>query len=278
MKFNTRYATIDELDMMVKIEEASMPGYANYLRDASDYYFNECPGEISIAETEDGLAVGIGRYSTLPDGSGWLETLRVHPDWQRKGAGRAIYGDYMKLAEETNAPHMGMFTGSTNVPSRSLAEIHGFELAGTYENKDYIPKDEVLEISPDFIQVKDLEEVRELLELSKSTWYPHIAFNRTFYRHNEANYKWFIEKGMVYKDGDNLIILGARMLHERGIFIGLMYGDLKKCVDFAVAKATNDKEARLTCICPKPNREAVDVLREVGFEDKGELIVMEWNR
>ena len=49
MKFTTRYATMEDLDMMVEIEEAAMPGYANYLRDVSNYFFNECPGKISIA-------------------------------------------------------------------------------------------------------------------------------------------------------------------------------------------------------------------------------------
>ncbi len=278
MKFTTRYATMEDLDMMVEIEEAAMPGYANYLRDVSNYFFNECPGKISIAEMEDGTAVGIGRYSTLPDGSGWLETLRVDPAYQRLGAGRAIYGDYIKQAKENNAPHMGMFTGSDNVASKTLAQLHDFDLAGTYENKDYIPKDEILEINPDFKLVESLDEVKELFEKSKATWYPHIPFNRTFYRHNDENYKWFIEEKTVYTDGENLIVLGARMLHERGIYIGLMYGDMKKLVDFAVAKATNDKEKRLTCICPNTSKDALTAMKEAGFKDSGELIVMEWNR
>lgn len=278
MKFNTRFATLEDLDLMVEIEEAAMPGYDNYMRDASDYFFNECPGEISIAENEDGLAVGIGRYSTLPDGSGWLETLRVHPDWQRMGAGRAIYGDYMKLAKDTNASHAGMFTGKTNVPSRALAELHGFALAGTYENKDYIPKDETLVIDESFKLIDSLDEVIELFSKSKKSWHPHIALNRTFYRHNEENYKWLISKNMVYSDGESLIVYGSRMLHNRGKFIGLMYGDYRKSTKFAKAKATNDKEVRLTCICPEDNSEALAALKEMGFEDKGALIVMEWNK
>ena len=57
-----------------------------------------------------------------------------------------------------------------------------------------------------------------------------------------------------------------------------MYGDMKKLVDFAVAKATNDKEKRLTCICPNTSKDALTAMKEAGFKDSGELIVMEWNR
>ena len=53
-----------------------------------EFYFDgiQNQGEMILAIEEE-LPVGMGQYSVLPDGSGWLEILRVHKDYQRKGAG-----------------------------------------------------------------------------------------------------------------------------------------------------------------------------------------------
>ena len=47
----------------------------------------------------DGELGGIGKMTKLYNGYGWLETLRVHPDFQGKGLEKAIYEAFMSHRE-----------------------------------------------------------------------------------------------------------------------------------------------------------------------------------
>ena len=123
----TRKATMADLEAKLQIEESAIPGYG-YLYENRHFYFDgvENQGEMILAEL-DGVPVGMGQYSVLPDGSGWLETLRVTPEYQRKGVGREIYKKYVELAQKYNCPSMAMFTGVNNVASSALAEAFGLK-------------------------------------------------------------------------------------------------------------------------------------------------------
>ena len=66
----------------------------HYFSDVVDYY-RSTAGELTVA-CVDGVPVGMGKLTVLFDGSAWLELLRVHPDFQRKGVGRAIYRRYFE--------------------------------------------------------------------------------------------------------------------------------------------------------------------------------------
>ena len=136
MGMTTRRAGMADMDAMLRIEESAIPGYG-YLYENRHFYFDgvENRGEMVLAEL-DGVPVGMGQYSVLPDGSGWLEILRVEKAHQRMGAGRAIYRRYLELAQETHAPSVAMFTGWKNVASRGLAEANGFHLAASMAGYD----------------------------------------------------------------------------------------------------------------------------------------------
>ncbi len=278
MDFRTRPGTWADLEELCEVEHSSTPTYANYMRDASKFFFDECPGEMVMALNDEDKAVGMGRFTTLPDGSGWLEILRVRSDWQRQGVGRSIYKRYMQLAQETDAPHVAMFTGRTNVASKGLAEENGFKLAGVYWNKELAVPADIGEPDPAFEEITDLEKAKELLRPTAEQWGPHVSFNRTFFRHSDEFYKWLVDNHMVYSNGKDLAVLGARMLHERGLNLGLVSGDVKKAVEFAVKQSAKLGAKKLTCLCPPEREDVLEALKENGFTDQGELIVMEWKK
>ena len=113
----------------VLCEEETMPAGC-YLRDNSEYFLDKTDGDLTIVYCGD-EPVGVGKFSVLPDGSGWLETLRVRPAWQGKGVGKSLYNKWMKEREAHACPAMRMFTGTANVRSKGLAEKYGLSLAGT---------------------------------------------------------------------------------------------------------------------------------------------------
>ena len=278
MEYFTRAAVWGDLEDLCAIELSAMPNYANYMRDAAEYFFKTCPGEMVLVQTKEGESVGMGRFSLLPDGSGWLEILRVRAEWQRRGVGRAIYKRYMELASSANAPYVGMFTGRTNIASKSLAEAYGFKLAAAYLNKELTLPQNAPPADEAFKQITNVQEGILLLQKTAAAWGPHVSLNRTFYRHTVPFYKWLIESGMLCSDGENIVVLGARMLKERGINLGLVHGEVKKCVEFAIDKAAEMKVNKMACLCPPNRQDVLAALEECGFSDAGELIVIEWQK
>lgn len=273
MKFTSRIGKIEELDEMCEIEISAMPDSRPYLRDNADYFFNKAPGEIFVIEKEDGELVGIGRYSTLPDKTGWLETLRVKKEYQNMGAGKMIYKEYIKKGKNENAPYLRMYTEDYNIISKTLAEKIGFSLATEFGNMELNLENLEEKETPNFKLVKNIEEID--LDFIKEKWGKFISLNRTFFEVNEANLKWMIEKEMVYKLDDTLMILGARMLEERGLFLSLAIGNVEKCIDFGVNKSLENNFSTLVCLFSNENKELRKELEDYGFDTIYNLYCME---
>ena len=83
MDFTVKIAGYNDLPEADRVERETMSNV--YLSDAW-HYFQSLGGGLVCVYDGDKM-IGIGRFSVLPDGSGWLETLRVIPEYQNKGAG-----------------------------------------------------------------------------------------------------------------------------------------------------------------------------------------------
>lgn len=271
MEFTTRRATIEDLQSLVEIEKSATPTLI-YIEDNAKYFFEETPGEIFVVDDGTGRLIGMGRYTTLPDGSGWLETLRVHEDYQGMGVGKLIYKDYLNYGNEQNAPAIRMYTESYNDASKGLAEYMHFLLAAELANFD-IEIDDKINGKFNFMEVKSLEELD--IPMIRSKWGKLISLNRTFYEVNEKNLQWMIDENMVYKYGDNLLIMGARMLKDRGLFIALALGDLEFIVKSAMVRAKELGAKKLTAIFPTENEEYKTLLRNMNYNEIYNLYVME---
>lgn len=271
----TRKATMADLDRMLQIEESAIPGYG-YLYENRHFYFDgvENTGEMILAEL-DGYPVGMGQYSVLPDGSGWLEILRVEQAHQHKGAGWAIYKRYMELAEETGAKSVAMFTGWKNVASKTLAEKNGFHLAAAMAQYDKVmgegEADEA--ILAQFRLVTDPEEAEQLI--NAEGWGPFMALNRTFFHYNRPLMAYLCSRNMVYTDGKNTVVVGCRMLKHRGYHIGWMGGDMQTCLKLAEAVTRREGLPKLTIMFPPERADLIAEVTGAGFAHGGELIIME---
>ena len=141
MKYVIRTATMADVPRLREIEMAAMPHSKWYSTECAPLFIEQKgqQGEMIVAEIPElpagdpNRTIGMGQYSAMPDGSGWLECLRILPEYQRTGAGRQIYERYQELWTETDAPHVAMFTGRKNVASKALSEVYGFEYTGAYD-------------------------------------------------------------------------------------------------------------------------------------------------
>ena len=276
MEFTTRAATMADLEDLCAIERSAIPGY-EYMYDNRHFFFEEAPGEMVLAVAENGEAAGMGRYSILPDGSGWLEILRVKKEYQNMGAGKAIYRRYMQLAKETNAPSVAMFTGRSNLASKGLAERNGFHLAAAYLGGDLALEGRSAPCA-DFAEVTDPTQAAALIAPHVEGWGPFLVLNRTFFHYGEPLYRYLCEQHMVYGSGTEVVVLGARMLRERGLHLGMFGGDTEKCLSFAADKAAALGAKKLSVMYPPRREDIREATLAAGYEDSGELIVMEWTR
>lgn len=265
----TKFLTDKEIQDAIKVEHATMGDFV-YLNEAWEYY-KSIKGELIGVYKEDQL-IGIGRFSVLPDNSGWLECLRVHPDHQGQGAGKLIYDDYVALANKYNCHSMSMYTGATNVVSAALAEKYG--LYTNHEYQGYILKD-LQNANRYNFKHSSVEIINKIIQDES---FKMVAFNRTFYHLNELNMKQFLVEGKIYNDEDSIVVLGNRFEQNKTIHIAYMSGNFEKCINFAknIAKAQNIDS--LTCTIEIENK-LNNVLENYGFvKEPFRLITKEWNR
>ena len=259
----TRKILSDEkyIDRACEVEKRAM-NKGPYLRNAWNYYKNGDGALVGIFDGE--LLVGIGRLSVMPDKIGWLECLRVHPDYQRKGCGKLIYEKWLEVAKEYDCRGLAMFTSTDNRTSSGLRERYG--LFTTSENIVYRTKDFKAGYRGSFRQV-NWERAVELIVPKFDEYGGYMTTNRTFYRINAENAKYFADMGFVFEDEANgdFAVLGSRFRHSSGLNILMMGGNTDNCIRFCKSMAGLTGVSDLTCTVTAENKRLKNILLENGF-------------
>ena len=278
MEYTLRPLTPDFLSEGLRMEKAAM-GDLCYLADVYEYYLTTV-GEMTAVFAGDRL-VGIGKLTVLWDGSGWLETLRVEPDWQRKGVGTAIYRRYMEQAEQLRLPRLAMYTGAANIPSAGLARCFGLERTSIF--REYaLPTAALPETPADgrgFAPVPE-EEAFAVLSPYCQQYNGYFVMNRTYYRMNEGNCRGLAAAGRLWRDKESgtVLIAGARFQSDKGLHIGLLEGDRAHGLAFARLLAAQRGAGRLVCNFAVENPSLEAFLQQNGFTAGNDLMVMEVTR
>lgn len=273
MAFTVKLAQYADMEECARVEYESMPDYPGYLRDAWHYFQNQKGACVCVYD--EGRMIGIGRFTVLPDGSGWLETLRVSIPHQGKGAGKAIYRKYRELAQEYGCPSMAMFTGVRNQVSSGLAEINGLRTAATHRGYHLT---ELTGGSVHHFRPVGPQRASELVLPKKDEYSNHMVFNRTFFHINDANIRCFAAEGKVFEDAEDgsFIVCGARFQHHAALHIAMMGGSYDRCIDFAVNHARAMGVPKVSCTFTLGNEKLEAALKARGFApDASDLITKE---
>ena len=272
-----RRARLEDREKAIWVESKSTPNLS-YVPDVFETFISDDVGEFSVAEV-DGEVVGCGKFTVVPDGSAWLETLRVIPERQGIGVGKRFYERWLEMAGRLGVPAMRMYTGVGNVVSKGLAERYGLRLAETFRGASFPCESDVEKTSKrSFRQVTDPGRATELLMPLSEGWRGFHVVNRTFYKLSSALCVHLVERGMVYEDPDSgsVITLGARFQPERMLHIGVFGGDAEACLDFALEVGLERGVARLNCDFPTSASHVEETLTEYGFGfTPSEFICME---
>jgi GNAT superfamily N-acetyltransferase len=267
-KIVLRRARLEDREKAIWVESKSTPNLS-YVPDV----FETCVAEV------DGEVVGCGKFTVVPDGSAWLETLRVIPERQGIGVGKRFYERWLEMAPRLGVPTMRMYTGVRNVVSKGLAERYGLQLAETFRGASFPCENGSKGASQgSFKQVTDPERAKELLMPLSEGWRGFHVVNRTFYKLSPALCGHLVEREMVYEDPDSgsVVTLGARFQPEMMLHIGVFGGDAEACLGFALEVGLERGVARLNCDFPTSASHAERALAEFGFSfTPSEFIVME---
>lgn len=270
-----RPVTVADKPELLVVEGKSTPNLS-YLPAVYELFMADAPlGEFMLVE-EQGVVLGCAKYTLFPDGSAWLETLRVTPQAQGRGLGKRMYERFFELAREQGVPTMRMYTGIENAVSKGLAEHFGFTLEETFNG--FTRGVAAGPVASAFRRVTDETEATALLMPLRATWGNFLVMNRTFLPFNEAVCADLARQGMVYASAENVVVLGARFSPEKALHVLLFSGNAAECLSFAASVARERGAGQLVCICPAANTAAQDALKHAEFTpDRGQYIVMKVN-
>lgn len=261
-----RLASIEDLDFTDEIEKEALPIIDPYYKKNINIYTNEIEGDLIIVYDED-YPVAMGRYSFHPDGSMWLETVRVRPTYQRKGIGTGIYENYLDVAKDKKIKTIRLYTEGFNDKSMGLTKKMGYSIILKYDYYSLKAEDGKAN-SNGFVVEKDVDKVMKLIK--KNPWTDLICINNVFYEPNRENIKWFVDRDMVYSKGESLMIVGARHNRDSVAYIGYMAGDYEDCIKSAIMMNPNKT---ISAGISKNDKELGKYFKD--FEKRYDLVVSE---
>ena len=271
-----RRARQEDREKVVWVESLSTPNLS-YVPHVWDMFLDDTEGDWTVAEIE-GEVIGCGKYSILPDGSAWLETLRVVPHRQGLGVGKRLYEHWLEASREKGVKTMRMYTGVRNVVSKGLAEQYGLRTAETFRGTLMKSDPGKVDAEYDFRRVVDHRKAAELLMRHSAAWGGWQVMNRIFYKLSPMLCAHLAERGMVYEDLDteSVIAMGARFMPRHGLHIGLFAGDTEACLGFAMQTAVERGIERLHCLFPSHIPCVEESLTGFGFRlEPADFMVLE---
>lgn len=230
-KYIYKIADANDLEFTDEIEKEALPIIDPYYRNNIKIFDEEIDGDL-IMVYEGDYAVGMGRYSIHPDGTMWLETVRVRPDYQEKGIGTGIYEKYLEAAKEKSIKTIRLYTESFNEKSMALTKKMGYTIIQKYDYYSLKSEDNQADTNG-FELENDIDKVMNII--NQNPWTDMICINNVFYEVNEDNLKWFIDMEMIYTKDDSLMIVGARHNRDSVAYIGYMAGDIEDCINSAIS-------------------------------------------
>ncbi|MBE6125905.1 MAG: GNAT family N-acetyltransferase [Erysipelotrichaceae bacterium] len=253
------------------VERGTMGNYA-YVETAWNYFFNS-KGSFLCAYDNDEM-VGIAHLAVMPDGAGWFEALRVLPEHQNQGVGKALYEKALELCDQKyHCTSLSIYTGRRNVRSSGLAERYG--LVNVYDHKEYTLKISGSGSRGGF-RYADWERATQLAVPLAEQYGNFISGNRTWYGVNEPNIRMLADQGFFREDEEgNFVCAGTRFQHGAKLFVLMLGGDYKKGLDYAVNLAYCRNIPEVTCTFCAVNEKLEQELISYGFTYVGELITRE---
>ena len=211
MHITTRPLTSADKEQALWVEAGAMPRN-RYLAEVWNLFTREGGGALLGAFVGHDLA-GLGKITRLYGDYGWLETLRVHPDWQRKGVGRAVWRGYFEEMEKMGLKSAGMYTEDYNVASKTLAESFGLTVRGFY-TEHVAPAEPAPAAEAEFSPVP-ADRGEAVLSKHYHDLPPYLVVNRTFYPVAEGLGRHCAARGWLHQNRTGGVLVAGNRFHPQ---------------------------------------------------------------
>lgn len=125
----------EDYEDIIDISKDVWDGY-DYLPSIFHKWVDDSGFLLGVVDTVKNKVVGVGKYSILSDGSGWLEGLRVHKDYRGLKIARGISEFLLEIAKDElvkgNIKRIGFGTHISNAESISLMSKMNFQVEQKY--------------------------------------------------------------------------------------------------------------------------------------------------
>jgi len=128
---------------LADLEVPRLPENFNDLENIESEFLSN--GAFVVAESDRGI-VGMGGIKFMPQGTARIKRMRVHPDSQRLGIGRAILTWLEQRATEAGVGKIVLNTLSVQTGAQQLYDAFGYEQTGAGA-PDWVRGDHVRERS-----------------------------------------------------------------------------------------------------------------------------------
>jgi GNAT superfamily N-acetyltransferase len=105
--------------------------WGDYIQHVWDDWLAKPNGELALAEIGR-QPVGIAMTLTLSPGEGWLQGLRVHPDYRRQGVARELTAYQLDWLRQHSVPVVRLAVNCRNLASQTHTAKSGFRRATTF--------------------------------------------------------------------------------------------------------------------------------------------------
>ncbi|MEM7113980.1 MAG: GNAT family N-acetyltransferase [Chloroflexota bacterium] len=269
-----RPATNDDRTAVLQVEKKAMPAM-QYLPRVYEMFLNDPQGEFTVAEI-DSEVVACAKFSVLPDGSGWLETIRVTPERQGLGVGKRFYENYYAIAKRDGVPAMRMYTGINNAVSAGLAARYRLTRAETFYGFTLSTDQKAAASNAKFMPVTDPDYAVDLIMPHASNWGHYLVMNRTFYQLTPALCQHLAQRGFVFHGDAGTVVAGARFMPHAALHVGFFAGDAQQCLQFAANQASTHRNPQIHCLFAITSNGVKPALEAAHYQETpSQFIVME---
>ena len=124
MEVKVREARASDKQPLMKFVSRIWGGH-DYIPKIWDEWIRDKSGKIFVV-VADGMQVGMNRVRLLPEGVGWLEGARIHPEFRGKGLASLLGKNSMKFGSARGTHIFRLTSGSRNRAAHKQIAKMGF--------------------------------------------------------------------------------------------------------------------------------------------------------
>ena len=116
--------------------------WGDYITSVYDDWLNDRAGKFLVA-TIDQQPVGIAHVAFLGNEVAWMEGMRVHPDYRRRGIGTELDRIGRQVARENGCRAAHLVTSMKNIPAQRSLDMEGYHRTAQFNDWEAESKSEV---------------------------------------------------------------------------------------------------------------------------------------